>query len=158
MKFRFPTFHFSVFLSVLLIFILFHSFASAADHPKTSDRSENAAAAGADRQSQGQAYAESTALMEVFEQKGTPQGLEPIRVHAILTADEYGRKISYPRGLYADTGARELFVVATALKSGESTIFVFDESFYPTAILGSGRGILHPKGLAVDQAGRIYVA
>lgn len=95
-------------------------------------------------------------LMEVFEQKGTPTGLEPVKVLAIINTDEYGNKITYPYTLCMDTEAKELFVIGSGLK-GEPAIFIFDKNYYPAAVLGSGRGIMNPKGVIVDKSGRIYV-
>jgi len=66
---------------------------------------------------------------------------------AVITQDDRGVPLNYPRSLFYDKKAHETFVIG----SGNREVIVFTSDFYPAVSVGHGRGLNGVVSVFVDQ-------
>jgi DNA-binding beta-propeller fold protein YncE len=64
-------------------------------------------------------------------------GKDDVRLKAILSQDQIQRPLAYPTALFFDTETDEAYVV----DAGNNQLVLFDDSGFPTAAVGKGRGL-----------------
>jgi len=62
---------------------------------------------------------------------------DDVRLKAILSQDQTQRPLAYPTSLFFDTETNEAYVV----DAGNNQLVLFDDSGFPTAAVGKGRGL-----------------
>lgn len=75
------------------------------------------------------------------------EGAFKVKSLAVITYDDRGVPLNYPRSLFYDKKAHETFVIG----SGNREVLVFTSDFYPAVSVGRGRGLNGVVSVFVDR-------
>lgn len=75
------------------------------------------------------------------------QGDFEVKSLAVITQDDRGLSLNYPRSLFYDKKVHETYV----LGSGSREVIIFTSDFYPAVSVGHGRGLSGVVGVFVDH-------
>jgi len=77
----------------------------------------------------------------------------PLRSIAQITSDDDGRPLNYPVTVFYDPAVDETYIV----NGISGRVVVYGPDFFPRVSIGSGRGVVAPRGGAVMNNGRVVV-
>ena len=93
----------------------------------------------------------------VLEGYGQPTGILPTRVVKVFSKAMFGDKYRYPLVVGYDRYMGEIYVIGGAGMHPSSRVVIYGPDYFPVASLGDGRKVFTPRGLAIDQEGRIFI-
>lgn len=79
--------------------------------------------------------------------------IAPIKSVAQITIDDDNRELYYPSAVFFDSVEEEIYLV----NGGSSRVVVYGPDFFPRVSIGTGRGILAPRGVFVTGGGQVYI-
>jgi len=77
----------------------------------------------------------------------------PVKSIAQITIDDDNRNIDYPAAVFFDPVIDEIYVI----NGGRNRVVVYGPDFFPRMSIGTGRGIITPRGGIVLSNGDVYV-
>lgn len=77
----------------------------------------------------------------------------PVRMVSLITKDDQGKPLRFPSTLFSDPVMSEIYVLA----GGQGRIIIYGNNFFPQVSFGKGRGVDTPRGLLVDNDGRLFI-
>jgi len=77
----------------------------------------------------------------------------PVKSIAQITIDDDNREIDYPAAVFFDPVVEEIYLV----NGGRNRLVVYGPDFFPRMSIGTGRGIITPRGGIVLSNGDVYV-
>ena len=79
--------------------------------------------------------------------------IAPIKSVAQITIDDDNRELYYPSAVFFDPVEEEIYLV----NGGSSRVVVYGPDFFPRMSIGTGRGIVAPRGVYVTGSGQVYI-